>query len=128
MENELPVREELRVAGLAEPISHYTDAVRYGDLLFVSGVLGVPVKGVPIYKRYKELTPFEGAARRKYVFDVMRLMFEFRRNPAKYRRAGAANLEVGEQIQAGVGNQTGAKDSKTDGVADRSGVHSFGKA
>jgi 2-iminobutanoate/2-iminopropanoate deaminase len=34
----LPVREELRVAGLAEPISHYTDAVRYGDLLFVSGV------------------------------------------------------------------------------------------
>jgi len=34
----VPVREELRVAGLAEPISHYTDAVRYGDLLFVSGV------------------------------------------------------------------------------------------
>lgn len=34
----MPVREELRVAGLAEPISHYTDAVRYGDLLFVSGV------------------------------------------------------------------------------------------
>jgi 2-iminobutanoate/2-iminopropanoate deaminase len=34
----LPVREELRVSGLAEPISHYTDAVRYGDLLFVSGV------------------------------------------------------------------------------------------
>jgi 2-iminobutanoate/2-iminopropanoate deaminase len=34
----LPVREELRVAGLAESISHYTDAVRYGDLLFVSGV------------------------------------------------------------------------------------------
>lgn len=32
------VREELRVEGLAEPISHYTDAVRYGDLLFVSGV------------------------------------------------------------------------------------------
>ena len=34
----MAVREELRVAGLAEPISHYTDAVRYGDLLFVSGV------------------------------------------------------------------------------------------
>lgn len=34
----MPVREEFRVAGLAEPISHYTDAVRYGDLLFVSGV------------------------------------------------------------------------------------------
>ena len=36
-------REEIRVPGLAEPISHYTDAVRTGDLLFVSGV--VPVDG-----------------------------------------------------------------------------------
>jgi reactive intermediate/imine deaminase len=36
-------RRELRVAGLAEPISHYTDAVRAGDLLFVSGC--VPVDG-----------------------------------------------------------------------------------
>jgi 2-iminobutanoate/2-iminopropanoate deaminase len=31
-------REEYRVAGLNEPISHYTDAVRFGDLLFLSGV------------------------------------------------------------------------------------------
>ena len=31
-------REELRVQGLNEPISHYTDAVRFGNLLFVSGV------------------------------------------------------------------------------------------
>jgi 2-iminobutanoate/2-iminopropanoate deaminase len=31
------------VPGLAEPISHYTDAVRAGDLLFVSGC--VPVDG-----------------------------------------------------------------------------------
>lgn len=30
-------REEFRVAGLGEPISHYTDAVRYGNLLFISG-------------------------------------------------------------------------------------------
>ena len=37
------MREEIRVAGQAEPISHYTDAVRAGDLLFVSGV--VPVDG-----------------------------------------------------------------------------------
>jgi 2-iminobutanoate/2-iminopropanoate deaminase len=38
MESKLPLREEFRVEGLAEPISLYTDAVRYGDLLFVSGV------------------------------------------------------------------------------------------
>jgi 2-iminobutanoate/2-iminopropanoate deaminase len=36
-------REEIRVPALAEPISHYTDAVRAGDLLFVSGC--VPVNG-----------------------------------------------------------------------------------
>jgi 2-iminobutanoate/2-iminopropanoate deaminase len=36
-------REEIRVPGQAPPISHYTDAVRAGDLLFVSGV--VPVDG-----------------------------------------------------------------------------------
>lgn len=34
----MSVREEFRVEGLAESISHYTDAVRHGDLLFVSGV------------------------------------------------------------------------------------------
>jgi reactive intermediate/imine deaminase len=36
-------REEIRVPELAEPISHYTDAVRAGKLLFVSGM--VPVDG-----------------------------------------------------------------------------------
>lgn len=36
-------RVEIRVPELAEPISHYTDAVRAGELLFVSGC--VPVDG-----------------------------------------------------------------------------------
>lgn len=30
-------RQEIEVEGLNEPISHYVDAVRFGDLLFVSG-------------------------------------------------------------------------------------------
>ena len=30
-------RQELRVAGLAEPTTHYADAVQFGDLLFISG-------------------------------------------------------------------------------------------
>jgi 2-iminobutanoate/2-iminopropanoate deaminase len=38
-------REEIRVGGLAEPISHFTDAVRAGDLLFVSGVVAVDGDG-----------------------------------------------------------------------------------
>ena len=38
-------RTEIRVAGLPEPISHYTDAVRAGDLLFVSGCVAVDGEG-----------------------------------------------------------------------------------
>jgi reactive intermediate/imine deaminase len=37
------MREEYRVDGMPEPLSHYTDAVRAGELLFISGV--VPVDG-----------------------------------------------------------------------------------
>ena len=40
-----PVREEIRVAGQMEPISHYTDAVAAGDLVFVSGVVPVDAEG-----------------------------------------------------------------------------------
>jgi 2-iminobutanoate/2-iminopropanoate deaminase len=38
-------REEYRVVGLSEPISHYTDAVRAGDLLFCSGIVPVDRDG-----------------------------------------------------------------------------------
>jgi 2-iminobutanoate/2-iminopropanoate deaminase len=38
-------RREIRIDGLADPISHYTDAVVAGDLLFVSGLIGVDRHG-----------------------------------------------------------------------------------
>ena len=38
-------REEFRVAGINEPVSHYTDAVRWGDLLFVSGIAPLDAQG-----------------------------------------------------------------------------------
>jgi reactive intermediate/imine deaminase len=38
-------REEIRVPGQPEPISHYTDAVRAGHLLFVSGCVPVDADG-----------------------------------------------------------------------------------
>ena len=38
-------RREIRIDGLAGPISHYTDAVVAGDLLFVSGLVGVDRHG-----------------------------------------------------------------------------------
>jgi 2-iminobutanoate/2-iminopropanoate deaminase len=33
-----PKRQEFKVEGLPAPLSHYTDAVRFGDALFVSGL------------------------------------------------------------------------------------------
>ena len=38
-------REEIRVESLGEPLSHYTDAVRGGDQLYVSGVAPLDVDG-----------------------------------------------------------------------------------
>ena len=40
-----PKRQEFAVPGLSPPISHYTDAVRFGDLLFVSGLTAHDEKG-----------------------------------------------------------------------------------
>lgn len=41
-------REELRVEGFPEPISHYTDAVRADGLLFVSGIVPVDASGAVV--------------------------------------------------------------------------------
>ena len=41
----MSIREEIRVPGQPEPISHYTDAVRVGYLLFVSGCVPVDTDG-----------------------------------------------------------------------------------
>ena len=38
------MRKEIRVEGVNPPISHYTDAVRFGDLLFISGVAPIDEK------------------------------------------------------------------------------------
>ena len=38
-------REEIRVPELGTPISHYTDAVRAGDLVFVSGCVPTDAEG-----------------------------------------------------------------------------------
>src|ERR1700721_4096750 len=37
-ESRRPKRQEFKVEGLAAALSHYTDAVRFGDMLFVSGL------------------------------------------------------------------------------------------
>jgi reactive intermediate/imine deaminase len=41
-------RREVRVDGLAEPLSHYTDAVVAGDVLYVSGIVPVDAAGAVV--------------------------------------------------------------------------------
>ena len=38
-------RHEIRIAGASEPVSHYTDAVRFGDLLYISGCAPIDSDG-----------------------------------------------------------------------------------
>lgn len=44
----MTARQEYRVDGLPEPFSHYTDAVRAGDLLFVSGCVSIDAEGAVV--------------------------------------------------------------------------------
>lgn len=41
----MKIRQEYRVAGLSEPISHYTDAVRFGNTVYLSGVAPLNADG-----------------------------------------------------------------------------------
>src|SRR5258708_24991116 len=38
-------RQEFRIAGLPAALSHYTDAVRFGNILFVSGLTAHDAEG-----------------------------------------------------------------------------------
>jgi 2-iminobutanoate/2-iminopropanoate deaminase len=43
--SDLGRRQEIRVAGLPEPISHYTDVVKAGRLVFISGCAALDAQG-----------------------------------------------------------------------------------
>ena len=58
-------RRELRVAGQAEPISHFTDAVEAGGFLFVSGI-------VPVDERRELVGGDDVVAQARCVFENMR--------------------------------------------------------
>jgi reactive intermediate/imine deaminase len=61
-------REEYRVEGLAEPLSHYTDAVKAGGLLFLSGIVPVDEQG--------NLVGGDAAEQARQVFRNMQLVLE----------------------------------------------------
>lgn len=58
-------RREFRVPGQAEPISHFTDAVQAGQLLFVSGI-------VPVDERRELVGGDDVVAQARKVFENMR--------------------------------------------------------
>ncbi len=63
------VREEFRVEALSEPLSHYTDAVRYGDVLYVSGIAPLDAGG-------KLVGADDAVAQTRQVLENMQLILE----------------------------------------------------
>jgi reactive intermediate/imine deaminase len=64
-----PKREEFSMPGLAPPVSHYCDAVRFGDLLFVSGMVGVDADG-------KVVGEGDAARQTRQIFENMKKVLD----------------------------------------------------
>ena len=62
-------REEFQPAGLPASISHYCDAVRWGDLLFVSGV-------APLDERGKLVGGADAAAQTRQIFHNLKVVLD----------------------------------------------------
>lgn len=62
------VREELVVPGLPPALSHYVDAVRFGDLLFVSGMVALDESGAVV-------GPGDVTAQARHVHELLGAVF-----------------------------------------------------
>ena len=62
-------RREITLDALADPISHYTDAVVAGELLFISGLVGVDGEGALVGGD-------DVAAQARQVFENMRAVLD----------------------------------------------------
>jgi len=58
------VREEYAIPGLNPPISHYTDAVRFGNMLFISGL-------APLDENLNVIAPDDVAEQARVIFEAM---------------------------------------------------------
>lgn len=58
------MRKEIRLEELGPPVSHYTDAVRFGDLLFISGIVATDSDGKVVGKA-------DAAAQAAKIFENM---------------------------------------------------------
>lgn len=61
-------RQEFRIEGLSAPISHYCDAVRFGDQLFISGIPPTDAAG--------RVVSDDVAAQARQVFLNMKLVLD----------------------------------------------------
>lgn len=61
-------RQEFLLAGLAPPISHYCDAVRWGDTLYISGIPPLDAAG--------RIVSDDPAAQTRQVFENMKLILD----------------------------------------------------
>jgi reactive intermediate/imine deaminase len=61
-------RREIRIDQLSEPLSHYTDAVRWGDMLFVSGIAPLDKDG--------KLAGEDAVTQTRQIFKNMKLILD----------------------------------------------------
>lgn len=63
------MRREIRIEKLSPPVSHYTDAVQFGNLLFISGMVSVDSNGKVMHRG-------DVAAQTRKIFENMKLLLE----------------------------------------------------
>jgi reactive intermediate/imine deaminase len=62
-------RQEIFLSTLSQPISHYTHAVRFGDLLFISGIIAVDARNQVVGKD-------DAVAQTEEIFRIMKLILD----------------------------------------------------
>ena len=63
------LRREIRIPSLNPPVSHYTDAVQFGDLLFISGLAPLDAEG-------RLVGGDDPAAQTRKIFESMRVILQ----------------------------------------------------
>ena len=63
------MRKEYRVKGLGPPLSHYTDAVRFGNLVFLAGLVSVD-------EQWNVVGKGDVVAQTRKIFDNMKLILD----------------------------------------------------
>jgi 2-iminobutanoate/2-iminopropanoate deaminase len=63
------MRQEIHVPGLGPAISHYTEAVRFGDLVYMSGLVSWDAYG-------KVVAPHDAVGQTRQIFKIMKAILD----------------------------------------------------